>query len=61
MLKESSLETATNSFLNKENDLQNKIEELERRFETYNQNAANFCGDKFQKVSHFAVRMVHYG
>ncbi|KAA8520807.1 hypothetical protein F0562_011480 [Nyssa sinensis] len=49
-LKETALETSTNSFLEKEKDLQNKIEELERRLEKLNQNSASFCECELQKV-----------
>lgn len=44
-LKEAALETSATSFLEKEKDLQNKIEDLESRVEELNQSVA------FQKVS----------
>lgn len=52
-LKETYLETSTNSFLEKEKDLQNKIEELENRVEELNQISS------FQKVCDFVCRIVH--
>ena len=39
-LKETALEASTNSFLEKEKDLQNKIEELESKMEELNQSSA---------------------
>lgn len=39
-LKEAALETSTASFLEKEKDLQNVIEELENRVEEINQNSS---------------------
>ena len=44
-LKEAALESSTASFLEKEKDLQNVIEELENRVEEINQNSA------FEQVS----------
>ncbi|XP_044476208.1 myosin-11-like [Mangifera indica] len=49
-LKETALETSTNSFLEKEKDLKNKIEELESRVEEFSQNSS-FCKLSFEKVT----------
>ncbi|KAL3499361.1 hypothetical protein ACH5RR_038454 [Cinchona calisaya] len=43
ILKETALEKSTSSFLEKEKDLQNKIEELERRMEVLIHNTTSFC------------------
>ncbi|XP_059661757.1 intracellular protein transport protein USO1-like [Cornus florida] len=51
MLKETALETSTNSFLEKEKDLQNKIEELERRLEELNHNSMSSHEFEFPKVT----------
>ncbi|KAI7986315.1 hypothetical protein LOK49_LG14G01268 [Camellia lanceoleosa] len=48
-LKEAALKTSANSFLEKEKDLQDKIEELERRLEELSQNSASFYEYQFQK------------
>ncbi|CAL5434982.1 unnamed protein product [Camellia sinensis] len=48
-LKEAALETLANSFLEKEKDLEDKIEELERRLEELSQNSASFYEYQFQK------------
>ncbi|CAL5429867.1 unnamed protein product [Camellia sinensis] len=48
-LTEAALETSANSFLEKEKDLQDKIEELERRLEELCQNSASFYEYQFQK------------
>ncbi|KAL6979599.1 hypothetical protein U1Q18_021254 [Sarracenia purpurea var. burkii] len=50
-LKEAALETSTNSFLEKEKDLHNTIEELERRLEEVRENSANSYECDFQKVA----------
>ncbi|CBI34693.3 unnamed protein product, partial [Vitis vinifera] len=50
-LKETALESSTNSFLEKEKDLQNKIEELESRMEDLNQSSKSFCEYQLQKVA----------
>ncbi|CAI9784561.1 unnamed protein product [Fraxinus pennsylvanica] len=50
-LKETALERSTNSFLEKEKDLHNKIEELQGRLEVLNQSSFNFCQNEFQKVT----------
>ncbi|KAJ0104640.1 hypothetical protein Patl1_17737 [Pistacia atlantica] len=49
-LRETALETSTNSFLEKEKDLHNKIEELECRVEEFNQNSS-LCKLSFEKVA----------
>jgi len=49
-LKEAALETSTNSFLEKEKDLQNKIKELERR-EELGQSSASLCEYQLSKVA----------
>ncbi|XP_059642826.1 uncharacterized protein LOC132284715 isoform X2 [Cornus florida] len=49
-LKEMSLETFSNSFLEVEKDLQIKIEELERRLEEIDRNSMSLCEYEFQKV-----------
>ncbi|XP_042505705.1 intracellular protein transport protein USO1-like isoform X2 [Macadamia integrifolia] len=48
-LKEDVLENLTNSFLEREKDLCNKIEELENRMEELNQNSTSFSEEQFQK------------
>ncbi|KAM7494224.1 hypothetical protein LguiB_028833 [Lonicera macranthoides] len=50
-LKEIALETSVTSFSEKENDLRNKIGDLERRLEVLGQNSASFCGTEFEKVA----------
>ncbi|XP_022853698.1 golgin subfamily A member 4-like [Olea europaea var. sylvestris] len=50
-LKETALERSTNSFLEKENDLHDKIEELQGRLEVLNQSSINFCENEIQKVA----------
>jgi len=47
------LETSTNSFLEKEKDLQTTIEELESKLEELNQSSA------FQKVCNSAHHLMH--
>ncbi|KAI3453695.1 hypothetical protein Pfo_010358 [Paulownia fortunei] len=47
-LKETALETSANTFLEKEKDLPNKIEELEGRLEV-NQSSAHFCENEVKK------------
>ncbi|GFZ16483.1 myosin heavy chain-related protein [Actinidia rufa] len=49
-LKEVALETSTNLFLEKEKDLQNKIEELESRLEEISQTSASFYESEYQKA-----------
>lgn len=49
-LKEAALEMSSKTFLVKEEDLQKKIEDLEKSLEIFNQNAASFCGYECQKV-----------
>ncbi|KAF2297786.1 hypothetical protein GH714_002871 [Hevea brasiliensis] len=49
-LKEAALETSANSFLKKEMDLLNKIEELEHRVEELNQNSAIFFDSQHQEL-----------
>lgn len=51
-LKESALESSTNSFLEKERDLQDKIEELDRRLEDLSQNAERLSEQESHKVSY---------
>ncbi|CAI9094009.1 OLC1v1029643C1 [Oldenlandia corymbosa var. corymbosa] len=48
--KETALENSTNSFLEKEKDLQNKIEELELRLEVLNRNTSRFCEENSNEV-----------
>ncbi|CAI9755436.1 unnamed protein product [Fraxinus pennsylvanica] len=50
-LKETALERSTNSFLEKEKDLHNKIEELQGRLEVLNQSSINFCENEIHKVA----------
>ncbi|CAA3025314.1 Hypothetical predicted protein [Olea europaea subsp. europaea] len=50
-LKETALERSTNTFLEKEKDLHNKIEELQGRLEGLNQSSFNFCQNEIQKVA----------
>ncbi|CAL5401829.1 unnamed protein product [Camellia sinensis] len=50
-LKEAALDTLANSFLEKGKDLQDKIEELERRLDELSQNSASFYEYQFQKVA----------
>ncbi|XP_070008977.1 uncharacterized protein [Nicotiana sylvestris] len=50
-LKESALESSTNSFLEKERDLQDKIEELDRRLEDLSQNAERLSEQESRKVA----------
>lgn len=52
-LKEAALETSTASFMEKEKDLQNVIEELEKRVEEINQNSA------FEQVSNPLYYVMH--
>ncbi|XWS61800.1 hypothetical protein CRYUN_Cryun07bG0156400 [Craigia yunnanensis] len=49
-LKEIALETSTNVFLEKEKDLQKKIDELESRVEELNEHSTSFCKYQLQKV-----------
>lgn len=56
-LKETALETSTNSFLEKEKDLKNKIEELESRVEEFSQNSS-FCKLSFEKVVNFITYLM---
>ncbi|KAL0297694.1 UNVERIFIED_CONTAM: hypothetical protein Sradi_6821500 [Sesamum radiatum] len=42
-LKETALETSANTFLEKEKDLHNRIEELEGRLDVLNQSSAHYC------------------
>ncbi|XVF10625.1 hypothetical protein REPUB_Repub07fG0198700 [Reevesia pubescens] len=49
-LKETALETSTNVFLEKEKDLQKKIDELEIRLEELNEQSTSFCEYQLQKV-----------
>lgn len=58
-LKESALERSSNSFLEKEKDLQNKIEELESRMEDLSQSSKNFWENQLQKVSN-CVSVIYY-
>lgn len=50
-LKETTLEKSTHLFLEKETDLQNKIEELESRMEELNQNSRSLSEHELQKVA----------
>lgn len=59
-LKETALESSTNSFLEKEKDLQNKIEELESRMEDLNQSSKSFCEYQLQKVSNSVFNITHW-
>lgn len=49
-LKESTLDTSSNAFLDREKDLHNKIKELEERLEVLNQNYENEA-EKVDKIS----------
>ncbi|XAR55056.1 hypothetical protein NMG60_11030435 [Bertholletia excelsa] len=48
--RETAIENSINSFLEKEKDLQCKIEDLERRLEELSGNNTSFCEHKFEKV-----------
>ncbi|KAG8374914.1 hypothetical protein BUALT_Bualt10G0045100 [Buddleja alternifolia] len=48
-LKEVALEASTNTFLGKEKDLHNKIDELEERLEMLNQSSARYCENEAEK------------
>ncbi|KAL1069292.1 hypothetical protein V6Z11_D12G257200 [Gossypium hirsutum] len=50
-LKETALGTSTNVFLEKEKDLQKKIDELESRVEEFNKHSASFYEYQLQKVA----------
>lgn len=50
-LRETALEKSTSSFLEKEKDLQNKIEELEQRLEVVNHNTTSFFQENCYKSS----------
>lgn len=54
-LKEAALESSSNTFLEKEKDLQTKIKELEINLGMLNQNAARFRGNEFEKVADLAL------
>ncbi|CAL5418082.1 unnamed protein product [Camellia sinensis] len=56
-LKEAALETLANSFLEKEKDLEDKIEELERRLEELSQNSASFYEYQFQKIQIWSITL----
>lgn len=56
-LKETALERSTNTFLEKEKDLHNKIEELQGRLEGLNQSSFNFCQNEIQKVSIVSIHI----
>ncbi|KAJ4712082.1 putative Myosin heavy chain-related protein [Melia azedarach] len=60
-LKEIALETSTTSFLEKEKDLRNKIEELECRVEELNQNSTSFCELSLQKVATDTIHLTSNG
>ncbi|KAK2989078.1 hypothetical protein RJ640_018867, partial [Escallonia rubra] len=60
-LKEAALETSTDSFLEKEKDFQNKIEELEIRLEVLNQSTTGFSGRDFPKVVKEAEELTSNG
>ncbi|XWS49918.1 hypothetical protein CRYUN_Cryun12cG0044100 [Craigia yunnanensis] len=49
-LKETDLETSTNVFLEKEKDLQKKIDELQSRVEELNEHCTSFCQYQFKQV-----------
>ncbi|XP_022737986.1 nuclear anchorage protein 1-like [Durio zibethinus] len=49
-LKETALETSTNVFLEKEKDLQKKIDELESRVEELNEHSTSFCAYQLQNI-----------
>lgn len=51
--KEAALEIATHSFVQKENDLFNRIEELEKSMEEISQNNSSASETNIQKVSYF--------
>ncbi|OMO79500.1 Prefoldin [Corchorus capsularis] len=48
-LKESALETSTNIFLEKERDLQKKINELESRVDELNEQSTSICQSQFEQ------------
>ncbi|KAL3833512.1 hypothetical protein ACJIZ3_008248 [Penstemon smallii] len=50
-LKEAALETSANTFMEKEKDLHNKIEELERRLEVLIQNSDHYCENEVKKFA----------
>ncbi|CAN4077760.1 unnamed protein product [Withania somnifera] len=50
-LKERALESSTNSFLEKERDLQDRIEESDKRLEELHQNAERLSEQEFRKVA----------
>lgn len=50
VLKEMALETSSNSFLEKEKELQNQIRELEERLEVLNQSSAHLLENAVEKV-----------
>lgn len=47
------MEKLTHSFLRKENELCNRIEEVEKAMGELNQNNQCFCENKFQRVGNF--------
>lgn len=49
-MKETALETSNNSFLEKEKDLRNKIEELESSMEELNERSSTFFELSLEKV-----------
>lgn len=57
-LKESALERSTNTFLEKERDLQDKIEELDKRLEELSLNADRLSEQESPKVSY--KPLTHY-
>ncbi|OVA14076.1 EEIG1/EHBP1 N-terminal domain [Macleaya cordata] len=59
-LKESTLEKSSKSFLEKEKDLCNRIEELEKGMEELNLNNTHIREDQFQKVSSSSVMKLDY-
>ncbi|XP_010255440.1 PREDICTED: myosin-16-like [Nelumbo nucifera] len=48
-IKETALESSTNSFIDREKDLQNSIYELENRLEDLSQKSTSFCEDQLQR------------
>ncbi|KAK9197837.1 hypothetical protein WN944_013020 [Citrus x changshan-huyou] len=59
--KEIALEASTNSFVEKEKDLKNKIEELECRVEELNQNSTSLCELSFQKLATDTIHLTSNG
>lgn len=59
MLKETALETLSNSFLEKEKELQNQIRALEERLEVLNRSSALLLENAVEKVCNLAGSYFH--